>query len=805
MTMRQDLRDGVRTLRRSPGFTALAVVMLGLGIGVNAAAFSLINALLYRPLPGVAARDHLVSIYPGRATPEGVEVVGNADYADFVAYGEVAGLAGLAATGRTPVTVSAGEETLPLAGELVSANYFEVLGTRPSRGRFFARDEARPGEAIVAVIAQELSERWWHDGRDALGATIRVNGQPATIIGIAPPGFIGARAADILDPNNRPAQVWLPLGAAASVRGGDPLQTPGEAWLGLVGRLAPGSSAATVEAGLAVAARRLGRGGAFARMRPLGVGPQETPALRLAMVALFMSVPATVLLVACANLANLLLARAHRRRREVAVRLSLGATPGAIRRLLLVESALLAALAAGLGMLVALWAGEIARWFGLVMPGPVPLDLRVFAFAVGATVATTAAFGLVPAVRASRGDVNAVLKDGGYGGTARSRLRSALVVAQVAASLVLLILCGLAVRAVDAVHRTDFGIRRPGLVVADLGHDLERAGGPAAVSRIERRLLDQVSAHPSVTGAALASFAPFEGGSELRVFRPGDDPSHAQWAGTGRITGGFLAVAGMTLTEGREFTGADAGGAPVAIVNQLLAGRLWPDGAALGRIIRIRSDSGTFAAEVVGVVADAPARIDQPIAPAVYLPLRRDDAGGHVLWARGGRSDVDAISGAVRRAARELDPGLAVEVGPADRLLAQQLRPLRLLTSALAAAGALALVLAVTGLYAVVAYLVELRTREIGVRVALGATEQRIVRMIVGQGMRLVAGGVVAGCALALALSVLLRGLFLGVPAGDPGTFATLAALTAGVALAACALPARRAARASALDALRAD
>lgn len=810
MSMRQDLRDAVRTLRRSPGFTLLAVAMLGAGIGVNTAAFGLINALVYRPLPGVESRDRLVAIYPGRTTPDGMAIAGNADYVDFVAYRDApAGLEGLAAAGRTPVAVSVGDESLPLAAELVSDNYFELLGTRPARGRFFARDEARPGQPPVAVIAQALARRWSRDGHDLIGATISVNGYATTVIGIAPPGFAGTHPPDILDPRNGQAQIWLPLAAAPSLRGGDPLRALDDGWLGLVGRLGPGSSAAGVEGRLALAAHRLAdqypreRSGAFARVRPLGLGPQETPAMRLAMIALFMSVPVTVLLVACANLANLLLARAFRRRREIAVRLSLGATPGRIRRQLLVESAVLTLLAAALGTLLALWAGDLARWFGLVIPGPVPLDLRVLAFALGAAVATTAAFGLAPAVRASRGDVNAVLKDGGHVGTARSRLRSTLVIAQVAASLVLLVLSGLAVRSVEAVHRTDFGIRQPGLVVADVGVDPQRRGPATAV--LQRRLLERVAAHPAVTAAALASFAPFQGGAELRVSRPGDDASHALWASAGRTTGGFLAVAGMTLARGREFTDADAGGPRVAIVNQLLARRLWPAAAAVGQFIRVQADSAPFSAEVVGVVADAPARIDQPVAPTAYLPLRNGDTTGHFLWIRGGAYDADAVAGAVRLMAHELDPGLPIDVGPVDQLLAQQLRPLRLLTSALAAAGVLALVLAVTGLYAVVAYLVELRRREIGVRVALGATEQVILRLVVGQGMGLVAGGVAAGSVLALGMSVLLRGLFLGVPAGDPGTFAAVASLTAGVALGACAVPAWRAARADALDALRTD
>lgn len=810
MTMRQDLRDAIRTMRRSPGFTLLAVGMLGLAIGVNATAFGLINALVFRPLPGVEARDRLVTIYPGRTTPDGVALAGNADYVDFAAYAAApAGLDGLAAAGRTPLSVAAASTTAPIVGELVSDNYFDVLGAHPARGRFFTRGEARPGQPLVAVIAHALAERWAAGGRDVVGTTISVNGLPVTIVGIAPPEFAGTHAADLLDPREGPPQVWLPLGAAAGLRAADALRTVGDGWLGLVGRLAPRSSAARVEASLAVAARSLAerypreRGGAFLRVRPLGYGPQETPATRFAMVALFMSVPLTVLLVACANLANLLLARGHRRRREVAVRLSLGATPGRIRRLLLVESGVLALLAAGLGTLIALWAGDIARWFGLAMPGPVPLDARVLAFALGVTAVTTAAFGLAPAVRASRGDVSAVLKDGDSGGTARSRLRSVLVVAQVAASLVLLILCGLAVRAVQAVRGTDFGIRRPGLVVAEIGVALPADSGRMVL--FERTLLEHVAARPEVRAAALASFAPFRGGGELRVSRSGDDASHALWATSGTVTAGFFAVAGMPLAGGREFTAADAGGARVAIVNRLLARRLWPEGAAVGQLVRVQADSSSFAAEVVGVVGDAPAHIDQPAAPAVYLPLRSDDSTAHVLWVRGAASDAEGISAVVRTAARQLDPAVSVDVGSADRLLGEQLRPLRLLTSALAAAGALALILAVTGLYAVVAYLVELRTREIGVRVALGATERRIVRLVVGQGMWLVGGGVVAGAGAALGLSVLLRGLFLGVPAGDPATFAAVAVLTAGVALVAAYLPARRAAEVDPMVALRTE
>jgi len=817
----QDIRYALRTLGRSPSFTLVAALTLALGIGANTTVFSLVNAVLLRPPAGVASPERLVGIYTSDYSGPPYGTSSYPDVEEFARQRDV--FSGVMAYAPELVAVGRGDATERRSGELVSGAYFDVLGVRPAFGRFFAPDEARLGAPAPVVV---VSHAFWRTqlaaNPAAVGRTILVAGRPLTVIGVAPQGFTGMI-------RGLAADVWLPLPTGAAlglgVRSPRDLAERGARLLWTVGRLRPGVTREQAQEHMAVVARQLHAAypdawtdvtSATRRVtllpeRATRVPPQARgPALGFA--ALLMTTVGIVLLICCANVANLALARALRRGREIGVRLSLGASRARIARQLLTESVVLATLGGVGGLLATLWAVDLVATVRLPLPVPIRIDLqpdaRVLGFSVAVTLATAVLFGLAPALRASRRDVAAVLKGTtpiDELGRRRVTLRGALVVVQVALSFLLLASALLLVRTLREAATMDPGFRADHMLLADLERP---AGGLGEIdpTRLSLAVRDRLAAVPGVRAVTWAAFVPLDvnwarRGASVRGYQParGEDMEfHFNAVGPG-----YFGTMGIPLVSGRDFTDADRPGAPgVVIVNESFARRFWPGQNPVGKRVSFRGDGGPFL-EVVGVARDGKYRslAESPL-PFVYAAALQE-AHGMVLHVR----TVDAPASyipAIRRAVSEAAPGfMLVRPRTMEQHVGSALLPQRVAGSVLGLFGLVALLLASLGLYGVVAYAVAQRTHEIGVRVALGADRGRVVRFVLRHGMRLSAVGLAVGVPLAWATTRLLSGLLLGGRTGDPAVFATAAAVLAGVALVATYVPARRAARIAPMEALR--
>ncbi|HEX7049885.1 MAG TPA: ABC transporter permease [Longimicrobiales bacterium] len=820
-TLMNDLRYTLRGLARNPGFAVVAVLTLGLGIGANSAIFSVVNAVLLRPPPQVREPERLVQLYTSDYSGP---LYGASSYPDYEAFRDGAdAFSGLAAYGFRPVQLAIGDRAELTAGELVSGNYFSVLGVTPAVGRLILpSDDDVPGRAPVAVISYTVWQRSFGLNPDVVGRTVRLNGQPYTIIGVAPPGFAGS---------TRPlaAGVWVPMAMADRLTGqsGDDslLEERGSRWLGVIGRLADGATLERAQAQVTTLAAGLHARypGAWTDVREatrrVTLLPEpETrvpPAARgavLGFVGMLMGVVGLVLLIACANVANLLLARATQRRREIAIRLAVGAGRGRLVRQLLTESLVLALLGGGAGLLIALWLTDLLTGFQPPLPLPIALDVgldgRVVSFALAVSVLTGIIFGLVPALEASRPELVPALKDESGAarvGGRRPWLRSALVVGQVAVSLVLLIGAGLFVRSLRNAAAVDLGFDPEGVLLATLMLDLE--GYTPAEGRVfYTRLLERVEALPGVESAAVAEVVPLMIGNQQRrsVSIEGYEPAPGEDMefDFNGVSAGYFELMRMPLARGRGFTAEDREGAPlVVVVNETFARRFWPGEDPIGKRLSYRRDAF---AEVVGVVRDAPVRSRaEPQRAQFFIPHAQDYRGNMMLHVRTA-GDPAALAPAVRGAVRELDADLALlNVTTLEQAVGGSLLPQRAAAALLGGFGSLAVLLAMIGLYGVMAYAVASRTREVGIRMALGARGPDVVRMIVGRGMGLVALGLGLGLLAAVAVTRLASQFLFDVSATDPASFTAAAVALAAVALVAAYLPARRAARVDPIVALR--
>ena len=815
-TIWQDLRYGARGLRRSPGFTIVAAITLALGIGANSAIFSLVNALLLRPLPA-SAPEELVAVY---TSDHSGPLYGSSSYLDYVDFRDRNQLlAGLVAYRPTPFNLSADAadgHSERVFGEVVSGNYFSVLGVVPAPGRGFLPSEDRvAGARAVAVVSHGLWQRRFGGDPGVIGSEVRLNGHPFTIVGVAPEGFTGLI-------RGLGADLWVPMMMhAQAVPGSDDLTQRGSRALFVIGRLAPGATIEQARARFGAIAADLHAGfrdlWTDVRGEPRAItvvpesGARVFPQAREPVVifmALLMTVVGLVLLIACASVANLLLARASARRREMAVRSALGAGRARLVRQLLTESLLLGLLGGAGGLLLALWGTQLLMAFEPPVPVPVALDLdidwRVIGFTTALALATSMLVGLAPALAASRPDLASALRDdAGAGGSHGGRFRRSLVVAQVTLSLVLLVGAGLFLRSLQSAAAIPLGFDPSGVLTMSV--DLQLQGfGEAREREFQRALLERVRALPGVTAASLAVELPLGlmGGTRRGITIDG----YAAQAGedtevsTTTVAPGYFEAMRIPLLRGRTFDDRDAPGAPGAvIVNQAFARRYWPGQDPLGKTIRM----GDGALAVVGLVADGKyVTLGEEPRPFFYLPLLQDHASSATLIARAG--DPVAALASVREVVRGLDRDLPVhDVKTLTDHLSLSLLPARLAAAVLGVIGLVALGLAGLGLYGVITYSVAQRTREIGLRVALGARRRDVVRLIVGQGMKLTAIGLLLGLVLAGAAARALSSLLYGVSPGDPATFAGVTALLAGVALLACYLPARRAARVEPMTALR--
>ena len=817
-----DLRYALRMMRTSPGLAAVVIVTLALGIGANTALFSLVNALLLRPLP-VAHPDEVASLFTSDYSGPRFGATSYPDYVDFRDHARA--FSGLVAYGLTPLSLDAGGAAVRLFGETVSGNYFDVIGVAPALGRGFLPEEDQPssGRAVV-VIGDALWRRQFGGDPNAVGKSVSLNGQPFTIVGVAPPGYAGLTRGVRAD-------LWVPLSMQpVAVPGSTALINRGSRSLFVVGRLARGTTVAGAQAELDVLAR--GQHAAYAeawtdvrgKSRVVTLLPERDARVLpqvhgpvLVFVALSTTALALLLIVACANIANLLLARFVSRQREIALRLALGAGRGRLVRQLLAESLLLSTLAAGAGLVLARWSVDLLTSLEWPVPVPivldVPIDWRVLAFTLGAALLTGLFFGLAPAFMASRASLAGSLKDDGLASRAARRmpLRSVFVAGQVALSLLLLVGAGLFLRSLKHAAAIDPGFDARGVVVASLDlqlHGYNATTGPALYQQLFARL----RALPDVEAASASTTLPLGFNSTRRGLtiegyapRPGEDVEVA----TATVGPDYFPAMRTAMVEGRGITDRDVAGAPrVVVVNQAFARQYFGGGNAIGRRVWVggQPSAGDPAWEIVGVARDGKyGSLGEEARPFFFMPLLQFYRPAVDLVVRA-RVDPLAVLPSIRRELAAIDPALPLfDVRTLEQHAGLALLPARLAGWLLAVVGSVALALAALGLFGSMAYAVTARTREIGVRMALGADRRSIFGLVVGEGLRLTGIGGLVGVAAALLLTRLLSGLLYGVSPTDPSTFGAALVVLALVAVAACYVPARRAMRADPMIALRHD
>jgi predicted permease len=826
----KDLHYAFRMIRRNPAFTVMATVSLALGIGANTAIFTLIHATMLRQLP-LRAPEELVAVGdPSRPTAhwEGAAMVDVLSYPMYERLRDrnrvFTGLLASGKTGRVDLSHGAGAPE-SVRGRFVSGNYFDVLGVSPVIGRTFTPEEDRaPGASPVVVISDELWESRFQRDANVIGRPIRLNGSPFTIAGVAPRDFTGEVIGS-------PTDVWIPIMMQAQIHANaSRLKRQDSNWLLGLGRLKPGVTIDQARAELTVLAQQ-----ALAEFEGAGLSPgkaREIAAQKIpvqpggkgfswvrknlsALLFTLMGVVGLVLVIACANVANLLLARATSRQKEISVRLAVGASRWRVIRQLLTEGAVLSILGGTAGLLIAGWGSRLlSRLASRGGPNPVPFDvdvqpdLAVLGFTVGVSILTAMLFGLVPAIRSTRVDLLPTLKDGARtvsgGGWSWGRL---LVVGQIALSVPLLIIAGLFLRSLSRLETLDVGYSRDTLVLVKA--ELTSSGYTTAPQQLTqaRALIERLSSLPGVAGATMSENGLFSGtdsGTEsLEIARFEARKRDDRTANFDQIGPRYFQILGIPIVAGREFDERDAAvSVPVAIVNETMAAFYFANRSPLGEVIKNGNDRYT----IVGVVKDNRQRnLKGRTERRFYIPLLQN-ADPIAAWNFAIRTRGDSVSvmPAIRRELRAFDPGLNVSNVESVRvLMGETLTGERTIAQLSGLFGAVALFLAIAGLYGVTAYATSRRTGEIGLRMALGADRMTVIRMIVREAVVLMIAGVAAGLPVALVASRLASANLTGVSPNDPIIIggAILLLLVAGVC--AGAVPAFRASRVDPLKALR--
>ncbi|CAN5390541.1 ABC transporter permease [soil metagenome] len=821
-TLWQDIRFAVRMLAKNPGFTLIAIISLAIGTGANTTIFSLVNSALLRPLPQVEDEARLVDL--NRSTPDGDEFrqTSYPDYQYFRDHNDV--FDGLAAYTLTPVSVNAGGEAEKARGLLVTGNYFDVLGVRLARGRGFTTEEDRtPGAVPVVIIGYDFWQRRFGGAGDVLGKQLALNGHSFTIIGVAPQGFKSPFiyfAPEVFVPAMMQAQV---------MPGSDLLGDRTASWLGVRGRLRAGVEMEQAQAAMTVLAQGLAAESPEAnregvRLHPIGHVPGEVRSAVVGFMATLTGIVTLVLLIACTNVAGMFLARASTRRREFAIRTAIGATRVRLIRQLLKESVLLFLCGGALGVLLAIWMNDLILAFKpagtLAVDFDLALDWRVLSFTLAVSLLTGIIFGLAPALAAAKPDVIPELKDGAPGGGIRaSRVRGLFVVGQVAISLVLLVAAALCIRSLSNASRIDPGFEADGVQLASV--NLQTQGYDETRGReFYRRLVESVESIPGVEVVSLARAVPLSGlmfGNSVRI--EGFEPPAGQpplFMLSNTVGENYLHTLGVSLLAGRDLRLADDKNAPrVSVINETMARRFFGGAReAIGKRFKIISSprgnraadagGGDATVEIVGVVEDGRYyTLGEEAQPFFYLPFAQSYHGAMTLHLRT-KGDPSAALAAVRSETRALDPNLPlVNVMPMTQAISFSLIPLRLAATLVGILGLVGLLLATIGIYGVVSYSVSSRTREIGIRLALGAQTLDVLRVMMKQGIILTSIGIVVGLGAAFALTRFLSSLLYGVSTTDPLTFVGVQLLLASVALVACYLPARRATKVDPMIALR--
>jgi macrolide transport system ATP-binding/permease protein len=836
MTLLQDLRYGAKMLWKSKGVTMVAVVSLAVGIGANSAIFSLVNSLLLRPRP-VSQPEQLVELFVGHAEHP-YETTSYPSYLELRDRNEV--LSGLAAYGIQQFKLGDANEVEQIWGEAVSGNYFDVLGVAAHKGRTFsAEEDLVPGRNPVAVIGYNLWQRRFNSDPDVVGKTLILNDQALTITGIAPPQYTGMIRGLGID-------VWIPTAMMPAVdsQNNDRLTSRRDRWLMLIGRLKPEATLAHARARFDLVTHDMqtahpeewmSKRESSHGVRALAITvlpesetrvPPDMHAAAYGVAGLLFVIVNLVLLIACINLAGMLLARAVTRRKEIAVRLAIGASRFRIVRQLLTESTLLALIAGLAGILLALWLLNLIPAFMPALPEGIHvaldlhLDWRVVIYTIAFSTLTGILFGLAPALHSSKADVSTVLKDDSSLATGfyrKSRTRMALVVAQVAFSLLLLVCAGLVLRSLEKIRPTRLGFSSENMLIAPIKLDESKYDG-LKTQEFRRQLSERVAALAGVESASLVDEPQirFMGGARGSIEIEGYTPAPGEDMQIDAFLAGpnYLTNMRIPVVQGRDFDERDREGAPcVAVVNEAFAQRYFGGSAALGRHLIKHSaarQGQKEPCEIVGVIHDNEWQaLEKQVRPTFALALQQSSRMRTTLMVST-TGDPKSLITSVRNAIRELDPKIPVaDVQTLTDYFSWGLYPYRMLGIVMAGCGVMALLLATLGIYGVISYSVAQRTRELGIRIALGALQKDILKLVIGQGMFLVIVGLGLGLLISLALTrVLTSSLFeLGLPlpvnATDPLTFAGVTMLLTLVALIACYVPALRATKVDPIEALR--
>jgi putative ABC transport system permease protein len=800
-TLVQDIRYGIRMLVKAPGFTVVAIIALALGIGANSAIFSLVNAVLLRDLP-YKTPDSLLMVWEND-TQEGNprNAVAPANLIDFRARNEVFDrLEFYTQPSGITLTDDSEPERVEIAG--VSAGLLSVLGTEPMLGRNFLPEEEVPGANRVVIITHGLWQRRFGSDPNFIGNTLKLDGLAFSVVGVLRPDFVLPEEVQVLSPK--------PITPKDAVN-------REQHYLRVIGRLKSGASLAQANANMASIAGQLeqqypesntGRGATLITVKEQFVGD-----IRVALIVLFGAV-AFVLLIACTNVANLLLARGAARQKEMAIRMALGASRGRVIRQLLAESILLSILGGGVGLLVAVWGSSLFLSLGpasLVRVGRIGIDPLVLVFTLTLSLLTGVVFGLLPAFQVSKPNLNEVLKEAGRGSTEGLRLNRLgrfLVISELGLSVALLVGAGLMVKSFVRLQEINPGFDSNNILTLQISLPSTRYREPQQVSGFYRQLTERVEALPGVKLAGVVSRLPLAGDratTSLIIEGRPQSVGELSEAHYRVITPSYFRVLGIPLLRGREFTEQDSQSTPaVVMINQNLARTYWPDENPVGKRVRTSPNSDSPWYSIVGVVGDARNfGLDAEARHEIYASYLQDPSARARLVIRTA-SDPERLVGAVRGEVQAIDKDLAIsQVSTMETLIANSVSQRRLNILLLSIFAGVALILASIGIYGVISYSVSQRTHEMGIRLALGARPLDIIKLIVTQGAKLAIIGVAIGLAVAFALTRVLVSLLYGVSATDPVIFLAMSGLLVAVALLACYIPARRAAKVDPMVALR--
>jgi predicted permease len=810
-TLWQDLRYSLRMILKAPAYAAITILTLALGIGANTTIFSWINSTLLNPIPGLATPHEVVSLSLSRSGENPFPLT----YPDVEAMRDgQQSFTGITACNGLPMSLTGKGKPERVWGMLTSANYFDVLGVRPVLGRaFLPAEDQTPGGAPVAVISYRLWQTHFGGNADIVGQTIEINEHPYTIVGVAPAVFQGSQTGLRLE-------IWVPVMMAAQLMPqGDLLHDHHYFWLFVYGRLKPGVAPRQAQEEMTLRLQQEvknypeeHRGHDAVTVFPLWRSPFGANQFLSLLLPMLMTIAGLVLLLACANVANLMLVRSVARRREIAVRMSLGASRWRLVRQLLVESLVLALAGGTVAFLMTFWTAGAFVKFLPKTDFPIGLNVQADRTVLLATmvisVLTGVIFGILPALRSSSEAPAAVLKEdtgSASGGLRKARLASGLVVAQISLSLLLLICAGLFIRSFRSAQTIDPGFNPRNVLIAS--YDLFTAGySPDRGAAFHRQLVAKLETLPGVQSVSLSTRVPLGlGGGSTSVKPEGYElrPNESMETQVAIITPDYFPTLQIPMVKGRDFSLQDAEKSQrVAIVNQSFAERYWPNQEAVGK--QLNSDLTHEWFRVVGVARDSKVNsLNEKATPFVYLPVYQVYRANMTITARV-TGDPLAVGKTVEKTVHELNPELAVfDVTTLE--LRTQVASIgqRIAGTFVGAFGLIALVLAAVGIYGVTAYTTRQRTHEFGIRVALGASKEDILRLVFAYGFRLTLAGVVLGLVASFALTRFLHGMLLGVTSTDALTFSSVAILLCTVALFACFIPARRATRVNPIVALR--